>query len=376
METLSCEIISNIGRFLPWQDRKTCLETAKNFSLVTASIRNHQLVFGEDDIVTKFVRLPQTLRYIKKIKPILNRFVFVINYCTEFLYVPTTEWKQSISTILAEQKTKQVVLELNYCTDDAIVYLASAFDQCNNMIIHVQKLRVRGDESWLSEKHLHGVFTSYSDTLLIDKLRHFPEISIYLDDFEIHQENLVVDFTKIDTNYNKKLDVHIAYSEKSVQFVNIGKATLLSIKHESTITRELVDCLKKDLSLLRVEEVIVQCFTNIEQDLWIDFIRVLPKTVIYRLCVSNPNSLWYIYELECNGSKNIQYNCNSRQTWLAANLCKMCFHPYEIVMSQNFQHNEHMMNGLVTASDFLNAMELHWRVKWMPVFIMFTKKTI
>lgn len=370
METLSYEVVSYIGRYLPWQDRKHCLETAKLFKLITMNQVNHQLVFNKNDIDTKLNRLPKTLAYIKTIKPSLKKFRFVFNDIKNFVPCHITDhWKKTIATALMDTRVEEVTLDCNHLDNLSMTSILYTFDCCVNVKTDVTAITT--NEDWLYHPTINKI-TTIIDQGSFELMKHFKHVPVLHLVVANDTHNIIqLDLSCVDITLNKKLIVTLG--DGCTHFVNIGKATTLNVGKGSSITRELVDCLKEDQKSqncgVRIQEIIIDDMDDVACHLWIEFIELISPSLHWRINPSSPTCVWYMNELKKRGFTHIVYNCNSRQSWLAARLCKECFkeHPFEIVLSANFEEG-YKVAGAVSVSDYFEAMDTVWQALWFPIY--------
>lgn len=396
MDTLSHDIISYIGKFLPANDRKACLETSSIFKDVNMHHqKNHRLTFRRGNVLSKLLRMHQTLCYIKRIKQSLKRFVFEfdnitwLNVITKSSYesiMNNDEYASRIANILIDSLgVKEVLLKINCCNDECIQYVTSLFKKCipcNGYVIlqiDVTKYDVNGDEPWLSCPYMHNIMISVTSNSkhLVEKLTHIPKIGMLID-YSLRNGDVVVDLSLVDRKLNKDLIVTLDYHRNvPIDFVCIGHATMIQVFEQGTITRNLVRCLQNDAAIggcgIRIGVVNILSFEHIEHGIWKEFVNLLSIDVQYRVNVYSPMSLWYVQELKLRGATNIVYNCNSRQSWLAAHFVQKCFGTdHDIVLSATFK-TEYRSPGFISAGDYYTAMETEWQMLWLPVYLMWQR---
>lgn len=396
MQTIPKELVAHIGTFLlSHKDRVHCLETAHMFKTITQNHQSHLLTFKDSDIRfnERIARIPQTLRYIHRIKPHLRRLVLVFvqdhhhtnEYHTSEFYDTQSCIQTSFDNLATCEHLKgafkdvTVKIEIKYWQSSLISVILDGFMKTREHIgwtvqPDVTHMTANGDEPWM--KHVHTLTTrvwNYDmQPKVLEKCAHIPSLCLYCETY-----TSPIDLSHIDTSTNKNL--LLALSGYDVEYIHISKVTLIQIFKESRIYTSFAQHMKQsiqDTGIFRVEEIIIECFANIYQRSWKLFLDSIPQTVLWRVQVTTPFALWYIDEMLNAGipSQKIQFQCNSRETWIIARFIKLTIPklaPCKIVISQNFTGDDrlHAMDGLenATASDLYAAMPFDCQVMWHGV---------
>ena len=378
MEVLPSSVVAHIGSFLEYTDRTKCHESSSMFAHVHVLRTFHRLEFCDDiRSFERLSRLPETLRYVKKIKPALKTHSFTFNSLSHQHHWDMSEsWKEALGSILDGAEAE---VEIHFVENDAIVTkIMQMFAKCRSAKFIVDGY-FSGNEPCLYHPGIvclknatpTGTMNNFHQHLR--HLRHIKNFNLFW------QTNVMpLDFSQIDLKCTEELIVVLREYSPDLPVVNPGKVTFVHIASKGCMHMNFVEGLKRDLAFggcgNRINTVLVLSFDRLSYETWKAFIGLLSKDVCYRIAVSKPSDLWYMCQLIDIGATDINFNVSSHDLFLIAEFCKACFKDMrkrcKLIYSGRYSEDDASTNAStdgMTAKDLYNAMSADAQKEWFPV---------
>lgn len=382
MEVLPSSVIAHIGSFLgDYKDRVKCLESTKVFVDITSAWTYHCCKY-ENNVksLSRLQRLPQTLQYVKFIKPRLQKYTFEFKEITEnYDWNMTDSWKIDVADALQDIETE---IDINYVENDAMITrIMDMFALCRNVKFIVNGY-FQGDEPCLAHSGIICLKMAIRDintnnfNLALKHVTHIPHLDLFW-----RARHIPIDLSEVDVQKTKDLLVCLREYPAYSSVVCPGKMTFVYVPKNGCLHINVVEGLKKDMGFTgcgnRINTVLIITFERILYETWTAFIGLLSKDVLYRITISTPSDLWYVHELIKVGATNIQFNCNADHTWLVANFCRACFPEMKlkckILCAGGYENDEHVDSN--NATTFYAAMRPEVQKEWFPVFYGWQQST-
>ena len=269
-----------------------------------------------------------------------------------------------------------VSLFIHYSNDNVIHTILDTFEDKNiEKCISSAHAFTTFNKSWIVRNDITEIQlalnnTNKNDLAQISRVPRLNLICKYVTDD--------LDLSPINTSYNKVLQ--IVLSEYFIEYVDLLKATIILIQGPCVNRfHAYLQSLGNNMTNCRIQQIIIDDFHYMLPTMWLDIIRWLPKKVTYTIQISDPSYIWFIDALIKNDIDNIQYYCCSKETFLAALMCKKCFKylsHFPIVYSEGYNNKLHDLDmcGLdqigystMTSDDVYDMMEVKNQMKWFPI---------
>lgn len=329
------ELISHIGKFLVAQDRRVCIETSKVLRCISNTYIYHIMNFTEDNIVSKVHNLPQTLRYIKSIKPRLQ----VVEMVFDNINTATVSLPNNVSIAFEQEDIATTVYfkECKYENVKDIVESIIAMQRQNKKVsVHMK----------LTESHLTDVeqwffrademTTSYVQVSVGNDSVHRilsnafikRAKSLYIASF-VYLEPL--DLSYVDTTINQDLGVSM---HVDVRVIDVQKITELmfqikgrSVRPDQNLLHSFKTC---PMDKLRLRKIFV--FEDPFTCNFIEIAKMLPKSVEYFIMINSPWTVWLVSQLIKIGVSSVSYLVKDRESYITALFCTRVFPNIRVCM--------------------------------------------
>jgi hypothetical protein len=231
-------------------------------------------------------------------------------------------------------------------------------------------------EEWVHKVRKVAIQITHSlENDLIKHIAHVPALFLHCSFL-----SGTLDLSPINADTNEELV--IVLSSNNVQYIDISKVTYLHIARDSKVYPSFMRCMKESIQntgVCRIKVVHINNFDNVDAETWREIVELLPLNTLWKIEVESPICMWYIDVLLKHGVSinHIKFNCNSRETWLAALLITQVYDDIkkcEIVLAESFKE-EYLIPDLHTATDYYNAMEPKQQIEWSCVMLAFSKSS-
>lgn len=354
------ELISHIGSFLSITDRKTCLQTSSIFSSICFVYTYHEIVLNGLTIYNKMPHLIRTLKYIKRIKPLIELVVIKFEGLTDY------NSHEDLSVIFEVFPVANIEIHISMCsmsscdailaslpTDAKVVFTTRAFYVPPNRNCFIKY------NCWVNDDNVH--ILRQPNIAQCATLRVVP-----------YCKNQVVDFSLVDVNKNKELEVVIAADHN--RFIDLWKVTSYN-----EVTRGIYASFLKSLLIdpkfdkTRLQKIGIMYNYSIIRDDIFDVVRALPKTVYYYLSPVNPDIFAFIDTMKQCGACNFRYLCDFEEIQLSSLMCQR-FQEYNfpiissmgLIIDDNIQH--------MTVHEIYQRMHRQLKQNWHIVYKMLSKE--
>lgn len=300
MNCLPSNIISKIGSFLDFEDRKSCIEASKFFANISDSYEFHYIKINQENYNNKLLNFNKHILYLLKIKPILKTFKFEFENIINFDF--------NIKLKIPEN------IEIFITLDCQEIYnILNIFEKCNYLKINnYENIKIQVPEIIPQEFQLELVDETLDSLLDVELIKKVTVLNIKL------SKNIV---KRIDlTNVNAK-HINLTIPNLSYTVIQPHKISSLVIYDTTGITSHstLYDSFYNKMDDSYLKSICIYYFYPlegcVENHEYYKLFKLLPKdTNIFIKVVGNPVIVTFLrtcYEI----NKNIYLWCNCEHSY-------------------------------------------------------------
>lgn len=353
------ELVSYIGTFLPLQDRRRCIDAHPLLSTICYTYKYHELVLSDINYRQKLPHLIQTLKYILKIKPVLDLIVIKFKGIEE--YEPLVD----LSHIFDILPIDKVEIHLNMCSHTTYNVILDSLPadakivmkNCTYYVPPLESNFIKYD-GFVNDDNVH--ILRQRNIAQCRTLRIVP-----------HCKNQTVDLSQIDVDKNKELEITVTCN---LTVTDIWKVTAYNeLTH--TIAANTLYQLLADPNFHKARLMIIAIVYNhsiVRNDLF-TVITALPKTVSYYLSPTSPEIFAFIDKLKAIGVVDIRYICDYDEVLLSALMCrKFPEYNYPLMFSMGMVADDNTLN--MPLDNIYDRMFPGLKQRWHIVYKMLSNR--
>ena len=354
MNTLPIELVSKIGNFLERGDLANAHVASHVFDSLSFDSTFHYLKCSASDYVSKFQNIDAIMSYLKKIKPLLENTYLLLKDLPE-------EAHRFVRDHVFQYPFYEV--RLIHCFDLNMMFKFS----------NVHRFVIALNDNTYYPYHFFDTIANNDNIILTSFLiydRHLPllyhpcmkkvqrlKISV--------QSYATIDLSRIEDS--TKIDLNVVNTTYTIRVLDAYKVTNLSIYVENILSYWMAPLLSSFISDPRIKDTKLEhvniFYLNINKEvgMWYDFVRAMPKTVIYTFgSVNDPNIIPFMRRLKSLGVKKMRLNVTDESSYRQARLVQLLENDYELYFSKGYDATRVYTSVCEIYNDMTEDEKLAW----------------